>query len=204
VNDKMLKNYYYRLLSRYISIYARSGDKVLFVEPKSRIILGKLPTEDVLIVTNRPELFNDYRAVEDIQKAKQWEADYIILDGNLHTESDIIEFLKGINSICTLSTRVILTYYSALWKPIVKLATILGLRERVSRENWTAPEDVFNFARLTEFERVKRQPRILVPVQIPFFSNFINRWLAPLPILNFFSFLNFEILRPIPASNHKL
>jgi len=75
--------------------------------------------------------------------------------------------------------------------------TFLDLRERVSQENWITPDDILNFTLLTGFERVKRQTRIFLPLHIPFFSNFVNRWAAPLPFLNLFSLLNFEIMRPI-------
>ncbi len=197
--NKMLKNYYYNLLSKYISIYARSGDKVLFVEPQSKLILNKFSRKDVLIVTNISEKFSGYKTVENIGKIMPWEPDYIVLDGNLQREKDIIEFLKEINSVCSSSTRVLLFYYSALWKPVAKLASMLGLRQKIVRENWTTPEDISNFARLTEFESVKRQPRILIPIEIPYLSEFVNRWLAPLPVFNFCSLLNFEILRSFAA-----
>lgn len=199
----MLKDYYYRLLSKYISVYARSGDRILFVDPRESTRLSKFSKEDTLLVTSHPEWFDDYRTIEDIRKAKEWGPDFIILDGNLQRESDILELLNAVNSICSLSTRVIITYYSALWKPIVKAATMLGFRERPSRENWTAPEDILNFTLLTEFERVKRQTRILIPIKIPFISDFVNRWLAPLPIINHFAFINFDILRPAPVPKVK-
>lgn len=200
----MIKDYYYRLVSKYISVYARPGDKILFVEPLTRLVLNKFSKKDVLVVTSDPERFEGYQTVGDIRTAGQWEPDYIVLSGNINRESDIIEFLKEINSVCTPDARILLTYYSSLWQPIIKLATILGLREKVAKENWTAPEDIQNFACLTGFERIKRQPRILIPLKIPLFSDFVNRWLAPLPVLNLFALLNFEILRPFPASTEKL
>jgi len=193
----MIKDYYYNLLSKYISVYARPGDKTLFVEPRSRTTLKNFSTKDVLVVTTDTEKFHDYRTVEDIKSARQWEPDYIILDGNLQRVADVIDYLNKINSICTASTRVILIYYSMLWRPIVCLATILGLRDKLPYENWITPEDMLNFSRLADFERVKRQTRIILPIKIPVISNFINRWLAPLPFFNIVSFLNFEILRPV-------
>jgi len=96
----MLKNYYYNLLSRYISISARSGDKVLFVEPQSKLILNKFFRKDVLVVTNSAEKFSGYKTVESIGKIMPWKPDYIVLDGNLQRKKDIIEFLKEINSVC--------------------------------------------------------------------------------------------------------
>ncbi len=68
----MIKDYFYRLLGKYISIYARPGDKVLLVEPRSMAILSKLSPDDVLLLTNRPEQFTGYRTVEDISSAKEF------------------------------------------------------------------------------------------------------------------------------------
>ncbi len=128
----MLKNYNINLLSKYISIYARSGDKVLFVEPQSKLILNKFSRKDVLIVTNSSEKFSGYKSVENIGKITNWEPDYIVLDGNLQREKDTIEFLEGINSVCSSSTLVLLIYYSALWKPVAKLASMLGFRQKIA------------------------------------------------------------------------
>jgi len=90
----MIKDYYYSLLSKYISVYARSGDKVLFVEPKITTILNKFSAKDVLVVTSDPERFKGYSTVGNIQSAHQWEPDYIVLDGNLQREADVIKFLS--------------------------------------------------------------------------------------------------------------
>ncbi len=200
----MLKAYYYRLLSKYISIYVRSGDKVLFVDPLNITILDKFSKENILVVTSDSEQFDGYQTVENIQNARQWKPDYIVISGNLNREADIIAFLKEVNSVCTLNTKVILNYYSSLWKPLIQFATNLGFRNKVSKENWTTHEDVLNFACLTDFERVKTQPRILMPLQIPLLSNFMNRWLAPLPFFSLFCLLNFDILLPLKASEDKL
>lgn len=197
----MIKDYYYRLLSKYISVYARTGDKVLFVEPRRRSILNKFSSEDILVVTNDPGQFRGYNTVGDIQSARQFTPNFIVLDGNLQREGDVIKFLEDIHSVCTSSTRVIITYYSMLWRPIGTFAASLDLRDRVAYENWITPEDTLNFALLTEFERVKNQIRILLPLKIPFFSNFFNRWFAPLPFFKYFSLLNFEIFRPIPQKS---
>ncbi len=199
----MLKDYFYRLISKYISIYAGPGDKVLFVDPLNSDIIIKFSKENVLVVTSNPEGFEEYRTVPEIKEASQWAPDYIVLSGNLNREPDIIEFLTSVRSVSTSNTRVILTYYSSLWKPIIKFATTLGFRKKMLRENWTAPEDVLNFLTLTEFERTKHQSRILFPFKIPLLSDFVNRWLAPLPVFSLFNLINFEILRPLPISTDK-
>jgi len=38
------------------------------------------------------------------------------------------------------SSRIILVYYSTLWKPLLRLATALRLRRKTPEENWIANE----------------------------------------------------------------
>lgn len=193
----MIKAYYYHLIAGYISVYARPGDKILFMEPRNRVMLKPFSPQDVLVFTENPEPFTGYTTITDIRDAAQWKPDYIVLDGNLQRAKDIIKYLESVHRVCDPSTRIILTYYSMLWKPIAGLATMLGLRDRVPCENWTTSEDMLNFSRLTNFERIKCQTRILLPLKIPFLSHLLNRWISPLPFLNSLCLLNMDILRPV-------
>ena len=95
----------------------------------------------------------------------------------------------------TPSTRVIITYYSNLWRPVLRVATALGLRSETPEENWIAPEDLRNLLLLAGYELVREESKLLIPVYIPVLSYLANRFLAPLPGFRLFNLLNIAVAR---------
>jgi len=80
-----------------------------------------------------------------INEIKTYDPDFILLNGTLHYERDIQKLLEQLGSQCHSHTRLIVTFYSSLWKPIMRLATFVGLRKNMPEGNWIAHEDVNNF-----------------------------------------------------------
>jgi hypothetical protein len=124
-------------------------------------------------------------------------AEYIVVSGSIHYERDIQEFLEQLHSHCRPSTRVIITFYSALWHPLLNLATWLKLRVKTPEQNWLAPEDMENLLCLAGYELIKMDRKILCPVYLPLISNFINRFIAPLPLFRSLAMLNILVARPV-------
>jgi len=124
-------------------------------------------------------------------------ADYIVVSGSIHYERDIQAFLEQLHRHCRLSTRVIITFYSALWHPLLNLATWLKLRVKTPEQNWLAPEDMENLLRLAGYELIKMDRKILCPVYLPLISNFLNRFVAPLPLFRSLAMLNILVARPV-------
>ena len=88
------------------------------------------------------------------------------------------------------SVRLIITFYSNLWRPLLRVATALGLRSKTLEENWIAPEDARNLLLLAGYELVREDSKLLIPAYIPVLSYFANRFLAPLPGFRLFNLLN--------------
>lgn len=123
--------------------------------------------------------------------------EYVVISGCIHYERDIQFFLQQIRRHCTLSTRLIITYYSSLWRPLLNLATKLNLRVKTQEQNWLAPEDIENLMHLSGYESVRTDNRILCPVYIPLISAFLNRFIAPLPLFRSLTMLNILTARPV-------
>ncbi|MBM9589084.1 glycosyltransferase family 2 protein [Leptospira sp. 201903075] len=144
-----------------------------------------------------------YRKVSDIKEIERIDSDFILINGNLHYEGDIQNLFHTIHSKLSDHTRVAIVYYSSLWWPIFKLADILGVRSTTPEQNWISHEDIANFLILEDFELIRVEQRILLPLYIPLVSNFVNRYLAPLPIIRNFTVLNIAIARPIGIKEKK-
>jgi len=118
------------------------------------------------------------------QNLKPAKFDYIILNNSIGISKDVQTFLNRIKRNSNEKTRVIITYYNYLWEPVLELATFMGWRNRTVDQNWLDTEDIKNILEISGYELISKQRRFLIPIYIPFISNFINRWIAPLPIIN--------------------
>ena len=194
-----MRAYFYSLLHKYLSLYIFSSDKLLAVHPTTDRLLCKfsqakiVPAGDTTPGAAKPP---GHIRLEDVHR---YAPDFVLLDGVLHYERDIQAFLDELGRQCQGKTRLVVTFYSALWKPFIQLATILGLRNNLPEENWIAPEDVHNLLRLSDFEIIHAESRVLLPVYIPILSNLINRYISPLPPFNLLNLVNIIVARPVPA-----
>ncbi len=171
-----MKNYFKNLLRKYYSFYLLPGASVLTLDSENLSVPSSVESPP----------------------------DYILLNGAVHYSSDVQGLLEQLHSISSPRTRLVISYYNNLWRPAIQLATRLGLRKKQPDENWIAPSDMLNLLHLSQFELIHHGHRILMPVPIPILSNFINRWIAPLPFFNWFSVVNITIAKPISKTLEKL
>ena len=122
--------------------------------------------------------------------------DFIIISETVNLAADVQRIFERALSVSHPGTRLICNFYSALWRPILKLATMMGLRGRAPQGNWLDRSDVKNMLELANWEPLKFQARVLCPIEIPFVSTLLNRWLAPL--LPWLCLTSFGIARPRP------
>lgn len=193
-----MRKYFYSMLSRYLSLFVLPQNSVVEIDPVSpQVISGFLNGTVAFRGSANPAVIERYpRAVafEDIFANKP---DYILLSGLLHQERDIQALLALIHKASHPTTRLIMTYYSSLWRPFMRLASALGLREKTPELNWLAHQDIDNLLYLENFELVRREGKVILPVWIPLLSDLANRYLAPLPIFRLFCLVNIVVARPL-------
>jgi SAM-dependent methyltransferase len=120
--------------------------------------------------------------------------DFIILSDTINLAADAQAMLGRLQSISHSRTRLLLNYHNNLWRPILGLAKKLGLHSQGVAFNWFSPADVRNLLRLSDWEELKVQPRILMPAPLFGLDVIANRYLAPL--LPWFCLAAFTIARP--------
>jgi len=182
-----MRRYFYKSLAAYLALYIRPQDEVVEIGPLSES-LGRQ--------------FIKYRAVssvEDLKTIDEPARDYVILNGTIHYERDIQELLNRLRECLDGSARVLFVYYSMLWKPLALLASKLGVRSRTPEQNWIAHEDLENLCHLAGLEIIRRDVKVLCPIPIPLLANFLNRYVAPLPLFRLFTMLNIVIARPVKS-----
>jgi len=123
--------------------------------------------------------------------------DFIILSDTIGYLDDCENALAGLHSLCTPDTRLIISYYSWRWQPILTLGEKIGLKMPSVELNWLSTEDTMGFLQLADFEPVKREWRQLVPRSLFGLGLLINRFIGTLPLIRRFSLRNYLVARPV-------
>lgn len=124
--------------------------------------------------------------------------DYVVVSDVLGELQDVQAALEALRPACARHTRVVLTYYSALWEPVLKAASRLGLRRRVPEQNWLTTHDMANVLALAGYEVVRLSHEMLLPVRVPLVTGLANRVLARLWPFKHLALTRVMVARPMP------
>lgn len=122
--------------------------------------------------------------------------DYVIISDTLNQAADVQQLLARLHTVSHESTRLIINFHSNVWRPVLGMADRLGLRARHPQSSWLTPADIRNLLDLAGWEVVYEQRRLLLPVHCLGLDRLLNRWIAPLPLVNAFCLTNFCVARP--------
>jgi SAM-dependent methyltransferase len=123
--------------------------------------------------------------------------DYIVIADTIGMFEDIDGTLRLVHHLCAPSTRIIISYYSHLWEPILKLAELLRLRARQPKINYIATADFLNLMDLADFEMISHEQRQLIPLRWFGVGPFVNRFIAPLPGIRKLCLRTYIVGRPV-------
>src|SRR5882757_10191656 len=133
----------------------------------------------------------------DVLAAIEGPFDYIVISDTIGMFEDIDGTLRLIHNLCAPSTRVIISYYSHLWEPVLKIAEALRLRGKQPRINYIATADFLNLMDLANFEVIAEEQRQLLPRRWFGLGPFINRFIAPLPGIRQLCLRTYIVGRPV-------
>jgi len=148
---------------------------------------------------NYPNLSFIQGDVEDNEliSSLQGSFDFIILSDTIGYLDDCEVAFERLHSLCNPDTRLIVSYYSWRWQPILALGEKIGLKMPSSEMNWLSTEDTMGFLHLADFEPVKREWRQLVPRSLFGLGTLINRFIGTLPLIRRLSLRNYLVARPV-------
>jgi len=148
---------------------------------------------------NYPNLSFIQGDVEDNEliSSLQGSFDFIILSDTIGYLDDCEVAFERLHSLCNPDTRLIVSYYSWRWQPILALGEKIGLKMPSSEMNWLSTEDTMGFLHLADFEPVKREWRQLVPRSLFGLGTLINRLIGTLPLIRRLSLRNYLVARPV-------
>lgn len=83
----------------------------------------------------------------------------IILDNVIGDIPDIQKYFEDLKKNIGKETRVLISYHNPLWEPVLNLASMVGLRKKVTNQNWLDRNDLVNILNLSGFEVISSQNR---------------------------------------------
>lgn len=200
-------SYYYKDLEKFYSFIIESNSKVLEIGVGTGNLLNSVRPKVGLGIDINPDAIEvarcKYQHLDFVcGDAETFDFndtfDYAIAANTLSYLQDVQATIRNLRNACQPSTRLILTFHNPLWEPILRFATAIGQRMPVPRLNWLNREDVENILCLEGFEIVSYGKRLIFPKYIPFISSFLNRVIAPLPIVNQLCLTEYIIARLQP------
>ncbi len=210
---KKINQYYYSDQQRYFKFLVPEGLSILELGCGTGDLLDALKPDRGVGIDFSKEMLNisgklypdlEFR-LADIDHLESWGEtfDIIILSDVVGHLFDIEQAFRNIQPFCRPETRVIISYYSFLWEPVLKIGELLGLKTPLHNQNWLASEDIENLLSLACFQIVKSECRLLIPKNIPWISNFINRYIASLPGIRKLCLCRYIVARPLIDLPHK-
>ncbi len=120
--------------------------------------------------------------------------DYIIISDTLNFAADVQQMLQQLHAVSHADTRLIINFFSSLWRPVMGFARWLDLRPVQPNSSWLSSTDVRNLLQLADWYPLRTESRLLLPISCLGIETLFNRWLAPL--LPFFCLTVFSVSRP--------
>lgn len=210
IADKRLKvrkrnRYYWEDITRYCNYFIHDDYSVIEVGCGNGEMIGKLNGKRKAGIDFSPAMLqNATRNYPDVDFYRM-DANDITLDEKFDVViiSNVIGYLDDIQAVfeqlkklCHRNTKVIVTYYSYLWEPWLKMAEKLGLKMKTPSQNWLSNADIKNMLYLAGFDTYRMAHRQIIPVNIPGISWFFNKILARLPLFRQLCISKYAFARP--------
>jgi SAM-dependent methyltransferase len=177
--QQLLGNYYAFLVPpgrRVLEVGCGLGDLLAAVRPAYGLGVDFSPAMIDLARGRHPELNFHVADAADFPITEKF--DYILLSDLVNDLPDVQAVFERVRAVAAPGTRLVLNFFSNLWRPVLGAAEKLGYKAPTRQQNWLASNDVKNLLHLAGWEVIKTQPRILWPIRTPGWERLCNRWAA--------------------------
>ena len=196
VSYRTILAHYYGLLiqqdASILEIGCGSGELLKRISARRKVGID-LSEKQVLAARQQcPDAEFHIQAAEAVDLPERF--DFIIISDTLNFSADVQQVLERLHAVSHPRTRLVINYPSAMWRPILAMARLLGLKPIEPPSNWLATSDILGLMDLADWSPLIVQPRILCPISALGVGTAINRWLCPL--FSWFCLTVFCVARP--------
>jgi len=180
--------HYLQLLAHYYRLLIPENASILEIGCGAGELLALLPNRNITgldlsearIAKARERLpYGKFEVCAGEQFETPGEYDFIIISGTINYLGDIQLLLDRLRRVSKPETRLILSFYNTLWRPVIEIGRHLGLKHADPPSNWISKDDVINLLDLSNWQLVQEQARILVPLPCLGLETLINRLFSP-------------------------
>ncbi|MDD1444058.1 class I SAM-dependent methyltransferase, partial [Dolichospermum sp. ST_sed3] len=177
---KKKNSYYYKKIidtycflippgARILEVGSGDGDLLAALKPSRGVGIDASGRFVELARAKHPELEFVHDFAELFKSEEKF--DYVILSGLVGYLDDVQSVMENLQKLCHPSSRIIIDYYNYLWEPLLRLASLIGLRIKGNVQNWLSLNDLQNLLHISGFDVVRKSRKLVFPLYIPFFSN---------------------------------
>ncbi len=203
-------SYYHEDDYRYMRFLVPPGQRVLELGCGTGDLLASLSLSEGVGVDISPAMISRARArfpslrfhVGDMEdtgflRSLGGPFDVIILSDSIGYLDDVQALFENLLALCTPRTRIVISYYSKLWQPILSFGERLGLKMPQVQQNWLSGADISGLLSLAGFETVRTELRQLVPRRLLGLGDVLNRFAGTLPGIRHFCLRSYLVARPL-------
>lgn len=198
-------NYYHqRIAARYqtfitpglriLELGSGEGNLLAALKPSQGVGVDFSPEMNALARERHPEIQFFQADAHDFVLSDQT-FDCIVLSEVINDLWDVQQVLEHLADYCSPSTRILFNFYNHLWGPLLGLLRAMGLARPLREQNWLTVEDLTEMLEMAGYEVVRRTAEVLLPLNIPLLSPFLNKFLVRIWPFRHLAMSNFLVAR---------
>lgn len=213
IKQRRAKGYYWNDITSYCNYFIHEDSSVLEIgcgtgellnDIKAKNKIGIDFSEEMIIQAKSqfPNLDLRVMAAEELALTEKF--DLIILSNLIGYLDDIQKVISQLKKVSHANTKVIISYYSFIWEPILKFGELIGYKTKTPNQNWLSLGEINNMLYLSGFHVYRNSRRMIFPAYIPLVSELMNGFLAKFSLFKWMSINNFTFAKNIQDDEKEL
>lgn len=208
VKNRKKNGYYWNDITTYCDYFINENCSVLEIGCGTGELVGSLKATDktgidfspAMIELARGRFSNTTFEVMDAMNLNfSRKFDVIIISNVVGFLPDVQLVFENLHKVCHSKTKIIVSYYSKLWEPVLKFGEAIGIKTRTPQQNWLTLQDLNNLFYLAGFDVFRNTRRMILPIYIPLLSEFFNNFLAKMPLFRHLCINHYTFAKPLAS-----